>query len=169
MSGGTMARTGLRMMPTSPSPPLKFRTAGFPQYGFKAGLSGRAFPSDESFGLHLPFVLPTWPFLPAQCRGTPTSHQHRRSSGCSLYPRGPRSGSGCSVPIRPRLIDPIRPTPWTARLRRGCGLYALPSPKEWFRAFVDRSFLACRSLRPRRVRRRYCTQRLRRRQRPSST
>jgi hypothetical protein len=32
-----MARTGLRMMPTFPSSPLKFRTAGFPRYGFKAG------------------------------------------------------------------------------------------------------------------------------------
>ena len=31
-SGRVMARTGLRMMPTSPSPPLKFRTAGLPQY-----------------------------------------------------------------------------------------------------------------------------------------
>src|SRR5437773_10235568 len=39
-----MARSGLRMMPTSPSPSLKFRTAGFPRYGFKASLSGRAFP-----------------------------------------------------------------------------------------------------------------------------
>jgi hypothetical protein len=36
-SGRTKARTGLRMMPTCPSSPLKFRTAGFPQYGFKAG------------------------------------------------------------------------------------------------------------------------------------
>ena len=33
------------MMPTFPSPPLKFRTAGFPQYGFKAGLSEGAFPA----------------------------------------------------------------------------------------------------------------------------
>ena len=38
-----MARTGLRMMPTFPSPPLKFRTAGFPRYGFKASMSDRAF------------------------------------------------------------------------------------------------------------------------------
>ena len=46
-SGRAMARTGLRMMPTFPSPSLKFRTVGFPQYGFKASLSGRAFlPSD---------------------------------------------------------------------------------------------------------------------------
>ena len=28
-----VARTGLRMMPTFPPPPLTFRTAGFPQYG----------------------------------------------------------------------------------------------------------------------------------------
>jgi hypothetical protein len=40
-----MARTGLRMMPTFPSPPLKFRTAGFPRYGPKAGLSDEAFPA----------------------------------------------------------------------------------------------------------------------------
>src|SRR5258708_7916474 len=38
-SGGIEARTGLRMMPTSPRSPLSFRTAGFPQYGWKAGLS----------------------------------------------------------------------------------------------------------------------------------
>ena len=44
-SGRAMARTGLRMMPTFPSPSLKFRTAGFPQYGFKASLSDRACPT----------------------------------------------------------------------------------------------------------------------------
>jgi hypothetical protein len=38
-SGRTEARSGLRMMPTSPRSPLSFRTAGFPQYGWKAGLS----------------------------------------------------------------------------------------------------------------------------------
>ena len=49
-----MARTGLRMMPTSPSPPLKFRTVGFPQYGFKAGLAEGAFPARR------PIVAPLW-------------------------------------------------------------------------------------------------------------
>src|SRR6266478_2976361 len=44
LSGRTVARNGLRMMPTFPPPPLSFRTAGFPQYGWKAGLSGSAFP-----------------------------------------------------------------------------------------------------------------------------
>ena len=44
----TMARTGLRMMPTFPSPSLKFRTAGFPQYGFKAGVSDGAFLQSDT-------------------------------------------------------------------------------------------------------------------------
>jgi hypothetical protein len=39
-----MARGGLRMMPTFPWPSLKFRTAGFPQFGFKAGSSDKALP-----------------------------------------------------------------------------------------------------------------------------
>src|SRR2546421_12410499 len=43
-SGMIEARTGLRMMPTSPRSPLSFRTAGFPRYGWKAGLSDGAFP-----------------------------------------------------------------------------------------------------------------------------
>src|ERR1039458_5558085 len=38
--GRIEARTGLRMMPTFPRSPLSFRTAGFPQYGWKAGISG---------------------------------------------------------------------------------------------------------------------------------
>jgi uncharacterized membrane protein YphA (DoxX/SURF4 family) len=46
--GRAVARTGLRMMPTFPPLSLKFRTAGFPQYGFKAGLSDGAFPSTAS-------------------------------------------------------------------------------------------------------------------------
>src|SRR5467141_79932 len=36
--------SGLRMMPTFPPPPLSFRTVGFPQYGWKVGLSDNAFP-----------------------------------------------------------------------------------------------------------------------------
>jgi hypothetical protein len=39
-----VARSGLRMMPTFPLSPLSFRTAGFPQYGWKIGFSGSAFP-----------------------------------------------------------------------------------------------------------------------------
>ena len=43
-SGRIEARTGLRMMPTFPRSPLSFRTAGFPQYGWKAGCPSGAFP-----------------------------------------------------------------------------------------------------------------------------
>jgi hypothetical protein len=46
------------MMPTFPSSSLKFRTAGFPRYGFKAGMSDKAFPfgvSLTSVGLPLSF------------------------------------------------------------------------------------------------------------------
>jgi hypothetical protein len=42
-SGRIEARTGLRMMPTFPRSSLSFRTAGFPQYGWKAGLSDGLF------------------------------------------------------------------------------------------------------------------------------
>jgi hypothetical protein len=35
------------MMPTFPSPSLKFRTVSFPQYGFKAGISDKAFPTEQ--------------------------------------------------------------------------------------------------------------------------
>ena len=50
-SGRIEARTGLRMMPTSPRSPLRFRTASFPQYGSKAGLSDGAFPDRASVKL----------------------------------------------------------------------------------------------------------------------
>ena len=43
-----MARTRLRMMLTFPSSPLSFRTVGFPQSGWKAGISDGAFPSTAS-------------------------------------------------------------------------------------------------------------------------
>ena len=35
---------------------------------------------------------------------------HRHAVEYSTYPRGPRSGPGCSVPVRHHLIGPIRPT-----------------------------------------------------------
>jgi hypothetical protein len=55
------------MMPTFPRPSLSFRTAGFPQYGWKAGFPSGAFPDHQRlkpapgmrcpmFGLHPPFV-----------------------------------------------------------------------------------------------------------------
>src|SRR2546427_13262160 len=72
-----MARTGLRMMPTFPSPPLKFRTAGFPQYGFKASMSDRAFlqahnlkPAPGIRSLPRSLLLPFARFLLRRSPGT---------------------------------------------------------------------------------------------------
>jgi hypothetical protein len=83
-SGRAMARSGLRMMPTFPLPSLKFRTAGFPQYGFKAGVSDRACPGDAyhaSHGLPLSFVLPASLVSSPFCAGGRCALEHLRSSG----------------------------------------------------------------------------------------
>jgi hypothetical protein len=66
--GRTMARTGLRMMPTFPSSPLKFRTSGFPQYGLKASMSDGAFPECRSVKLT--------PSIPVQRPGLPPPFVH---------------------------------------------------------------------------------------------
>jgi hypothetical protein len=63
-----MARSGLRMMPTFPLPSLKVRTAGFPQYGFKAGGSDKAFPCDAALAS---FSLPSSCVFPAAYVGSP--------------------------------------------------------------------------------------------------
>src|SRR5215472_8161248 len=49
-SGRIEARIGLRMMPTFPRSPLSFRTAGFPQYGWRAGFPSGAFPVRPRLG-----------------------------------------------------------------------------------------------------------------------
>src|SRR5580700_6384232 len=94
---------------------------------------------------------------------------HRHAVDYSTYPRGPRSGPGCSVPVRHHLIGPIRPTRRHIAISPQSGLYAMPSlcgsawaTREWFRAFAAHSFLACRPLRPRGVRHRYVPERRRR-------
>ena len=54
-----MARTGLRMMPTFPSSPLRFRTAGFPRYG----LYGAFLVKGERQHDLLFLSSLSWPFL----------------------------------------------------------------------------------------------------------
>ena len=58
--GRAVARTGLRMMPTFPPLPLKFRTAGFPSVRLQGRYIGRAFSVEHEFvapcSLHPPFV-----------------------------------------------------------------------------------------------------------------
>jgi len=105
--GRTMARTGLRMMPTFPSSPLKFRTAGFPQYGFKAGLSEEAFPAGW-FAIPLRAVWQPAFFFPALCRGCCAS-QRLRAGGSTALPQGPSLRSGLCCPGPSSLNRPHAP------------------------------------------------------------
>ena len=136
-----MARTGLRMMPTFPSPPLKFRTASFPRYGLKASLSGRAFPNASA-------VKPA-PGMPASVarfastlRTLPLRTRCPRSVSRPAVP--PRAAvreaapaslpQGSLAPVRVMLsrsivayYDPIRQSRGHAATSRPSRLYAAPS------------------------------------------
>jgi hypothetical protein len=118
-------------------PPI-IRTAGFPQYGWKVGLSGSAFPHVAqvkpapgipcpALGLPLPFVHSVPSSCAPLCVGTMDSVMHRHSRSWLLYPRGPRSGLGYSVPVHPRLFDLIRPTRRHIPISPHGDLYGMPS------------------------------------------
>src|SRR3954465_3334313 len=142
------------MMPTFPRSPRSFRTAGFPQYGWKAGLSGGAFPDHQRLkpapGIHLltlglpsPFVHRRVGAVAPYCAGPLTMMMHRPGGWVALRPRGPRSGPGYAVPVRPGLTGPIRPTRRHIATSPQSGLYAMPSlcgsaeaTREGFRAFT---------------------------------
>jgi hypothetical protein len=107
-----MARTGLRMMPTSPSPPLKFRTAGFPQYGFKASMSVRAFLQVRSLkpapGIRsLPCSL-LLPFVRFRHRRNPGSVSKTiEASPCRCAGGLPSLPQGSLAPVRVMLSRSI--------------------------------------------------------------
>jgi len=52
---------------------------------------------------------------------------HRSSNVKLLYPRGPHSGPGCSVPVHHRLIGPICPARRYIAISLHGSLYAMPS------------------------------------------
>jgi hypothetical protein len=120
-SGKAVARIGLRMMPTSPPPPLSFRTLGFPQYGWKAGLSDGAFPErcpvkpapgipEPTAGLRPSFVrLAVKPGIPALCRAGDSIAHRLGGWGCPP-PQGPSLSSRLCCPGASSLLGPIRPT-----------------------------------------------------------
>ena len=113
---------------TSPAPSLKFRTAGFPQYGFKAGISDAAFLRQPSRAVCFrPSCSPRRHSTSVQSRSYPLGEAPPCKQHPSLYPRGPRSGPGYAVPILHRLIDPIRPTRGHIEISPHCGLYPMPS------------------------------------------
>jgi hypothetical protein len=121
----------------STAPPI-IRTAGFPRYGWKVGISGSAFPHVTrvkpapgmpcaTLGLRLPFVHSAAPLDVPLGVGTVDSVAHCHSRSRLLYPRGPRSGLGYIVPAHQRLIDLIRPTRRRIPISPHGGLYGMPS------------------------------------------
>ncbi len=127
------------MMPTFPSPPLKFRTAGCPRYGFKASISDATFP--------LRITVKPAPGMPASHRGlsrpSPVSVTDRRRGPVSTFIRASASRcardpvslpQGSLAPVRVMLsrsliayYDPIRQSRRHAATSRPCRLYAAPS------------------------------------------
>ena len=119
------------MMPTFPLPPLKFRTVGFPQYGFKAGLLEGAFPARR------PIVAPIWfasllraprfqTCISPLCVGAVVRLSTAIRAVLLLYPRGPRSGPGYAVPVHHHLVGPMRPTRRHISTSPPGGLYEMP-------------------------------------------
>ena len=102
----------------------RFRTAGFPRYGFKAGLSDEAFPA-HWFAIVLRALCVHRDSLLCVREDALTSTSVRADQ--PLYPRGPRSGPGCFVPVHPRLSGPIRPTRGHIPTSPSGGLYEMPS------------------------------------------
>src|SRR3954468_4509515 len=105
--GRIEARTGLRMMPTFPRSPRSFRTAGFPQYGWKAGPSGGGFPDHQRLkpapGMHLltlglpsPFVHLRVGAVAPYCAGPPTGR-------CTAMEGGSPSAPGALARVRVML------------------------------------------------------------------
>ena len=140
MSSRAMALTGLRMMPAFPSPPLKFRTAGFPQYGFKASMSGRVFQSSREVK-----STPDIRSMP-RCYSPTFARRHVAAAAWALSPTRPTScraavqaalaalPQGSLAPKRVLLsrsitayYDPIRQSREHVTISRHSRLYATPS------------------------------------------
>jgi hypothetical protein len=90
------------MMPTFPSSPLRFRTAGFLRYGSKAGLSDRAFPKHASVKL-APSIPVTWYRFASVLRALRGSIYPRSKSGAAArcntaILQGPSLRSGLCCP-----------------------------------------------------------------------
>jgi hypothetical protein len=60
--------------------------------------------------------------IPARCRETSARFYTAIRAALPLYPRGPRSGPGCSVPVHQHLSTPSAPLAGTSRLHR-CATY----------------------------------------------
>ena len=121
----------------------------------RQGLPVRRNPRADRFAIVLR-ALRCLRLIPVLCRGTLCAGTPPFERLLPLYPRGPRSGPGSSVPVHPRLIGPIRPTRRRIPTSPLCGLYQMPSlctlrlgDLRVVPRFRCPSFLTCRPLRPR--------------------
>jgi hypothetical protein len=103
--------SGLRMMPTFPPPPLSFRTAGFPQYGWKVGRSDSVFPRAVQ-------VKPA-PGVP--CTSRRFASAFRVLCGPTFYPALCQDGGPSGTPP----CEELAPLPQRPSLRTG---FYCPSP-----------------------------------------
>ena len=107
------------MMPTFPRSPLSFRTASFPQYGWKAGCPSGAFLGDQRLkpapgirrppsSLHPPFVHLVVASIIPYCAGSGLDHAPPWWV-TSPPPQGPSLGSGLFCPGPSSLNRPHPP------------------------------------------------------------
>src|SRR3954462_7971028 len=80
-------------------------------------------------GLPSPFVHLRVGAVVPYCAGPLTVMMHRHGGWVALRPRGPRSGPGYAVPVRPCLTGPIRPTRRHIATSPETGVYAMPSTR----------------------------------------
>jgi hypothetical protein len=137
-SGRIEARTGLRMMPTSPRSPLSAGQRVFPstagRLAYQAGPTQFVFQLKPAPGIRCPTPGLSSPFVhlvadigcPVLCRAM-GSIVHRHAVGYPTYPRGPRSGPGYVVLAPHHLVGPMRPTRRHTATSPPSGLYAVPS------------------------------------------
>jgi hypothetical protein len=102
-------------MLTFPSSPLSFRTAGFPQSGWKAGISDSAFPSTASSSRRAvcnpPFVhLAALTSYPRSKSRDAVRLCTTVQAAIAALPQGSSLRSGLCCPGPSSLIDPMRPT-----------------------------------------------------------
>jgi hypothetical protein len=119
-ASGMVARTGLRMMPTSPPPPLSFRTAGFPSVrlegvhirwdlpdGFLAEACSQRTRVNFQFVATLRACEP--PFLSSSESGKVGQHRHRKIGPGQPAPQGSSLRSGLFCPSPSSLNRPHPP------------------------------------------------------------
>src|SRR6266567_4625396 len=106
------------MMPTFPRSPLSFRTAGFPQYGWKAGFPSGAFPDRRQLkpapcirrptsGLHPPFVGAVAELVGIE-GGVVSGVINLESSDVGASDRRPHHEEHYHECLIPRSLSPIR-------------------------------------------------------------